>query len=72
MVYIEFRVEFNKDYIFNITVGDGGNHEKMAIAHTDEPGNCPKPSSAKGDYMGGLCPYNFTSDSTEGKLCWDR
>ncbi|KAH1226964.1 hypothetical protein AAZX31_11G260400 [Glycine max] len=37
-----------------ITVGDGGNREKMAITHADEPGQCPEPSTTPDDYMGGL------------------
>ena len=28
-----------------ITVGDGGNREKMAIPHADDSGNCPDPAS---------------------------
>ncbi|KAE9607950.1 hypothetical protein Lal_00003681 [Lupinus albus] len=56
----------------HITVGDGGNREKMAIAHVDEPGNCPEPSTTKGDYMGGFCAFNFTSGPAQGKFCWDR
>ncbi|XP_057836512.1 purple acid phosphatase 15 [Cryptomeria japonica] len=56
----------------HITVGDGGNREKMAVLHADEPGNCPKPSSTPYTFMGGLCAYNFTSGPAAGKFCWDR
>jgi len=55
-----------------ITVGDGGNTEKMAITHADEPGNCPEPSSTPDDFMGGFCAFNFTSGPAAGKFCWDR
>lgn len=55
-----------------ITVGDGGNREKMAITHADEPGNCPEPSTTPDDFMGGFCAFNFTSGPAAGKFCWDR
>ncbi|XP_056171988.1 purple acid phosphatase 15-like isoform X2 [Syzygium oleosum] len=56
----------------HITVGDGGNREKMAITHADEPGNCPDPSTTPDTYMGGFCAFNFTSGPATGKFCWDR
>lgn len=56
----------------HITVGDGGNREKMAIPHADEPGNCPEPSTTPDEYMGGFCAFNFTSGPAAGKFCWDR
>lgn len=56
----------------HIVVGDGGNREKMAIAHADEAGNCPEPSTTPDEYMGGFCAFNFTSGPAEGKFCWDR
>lgn len=55
-----------------IIVGDGGNREKMAITHADEPGNCPEPSSTPDPYMDGFCATNFTSGPAAGKFCWDR
>lgn len=55
-----------------ITVGDGGNREKMAIPHADDSGNCPDPTSTPDSYMGGFCAYNFTSGPAAGKFCWDR
>ncbi|KAI3962740.1 hypothetical protein MKW92_032597 [Papaver armeniacum] len=55
-----------------ITVGDGGNREKMAVKHADEPGNCPDPSTTPDEYMGGFCAFNFTSGPAAGKFCWDR
>ncbi|KAK9733921.1 hypothetical protein RND81_04G101100 [Saponaria officinalis] len=56
----------------HITVGDGGNREKMAIAHADEPGKCPEPSTTPDKYMGGFCAANFTSGPAAGKFCWDK
>ncbi|XP_050239049.1 purple acid phosphatase 15-like isoform X1 [Quercus robur] len=56
----------------HIVVGDGGNREKMAIAHADEAGNCPEPSTTPDKYMGGFCAFNFTSGPAEGKFCWDQ
>nr|AGL44403.1 calcineurin-like phosphoesterase [Manihot esculenta] len=55
-----------------ITVGDGGNREKMAIEHVDEPGNCPEPSTTPDPYMGGFCALNFTTGPAAGKFCWDQ
>lgn len=56
----------------HITVGDGGNREKMAIPHADEPGQCPEPSTTPDKYMGGFCAFNFTSGPAAGRFCWDR
>ncbi|KAI4303904.1 hypothetical protein MLD38_039486 [Melastoma candidum] len=56
----------------HITVGDGGNREKMAIEHADEAGKCPDPSSTSDKFMGGFCAFNFTSGPATGKFCWDR
>ncbi|WCJ38052.1 purple acid phosphatase 15 [Euphorbia peplus] len=55
-----------------ITVGDGGNREKMATEHADEPGNCPEPSTTPDPYMGGFCAENFTTGPAAGKFCWDQ
>ncbi|RDX65612.1 Purple acid phosphatase 15, partial [Mucuna pruriens] len=55
-----------------ITVGDGGNREKMAINFADEPGHCPDPLSTPDPYMGGFCATNFTFGPTVSKFCWDR
>uniref|UniRef100_A0A5B7CA01 Purple acid phosphatase n=1 Tax=Davidia involucrata TaxID=16924 RepID=A0A5B7CA01_DAVIN len=55
-----------------ITVGDGGNREKMAITHADEPGNCPEPSTTPDSYTGSFCTTNFTTGPAAGKFCWDR
>ncbi|XP_021907137.1 purple acid phosphatase 15 isoform X2 [Carica papaya] len=56
----------------HIMIGDGGNREKMAIEHADEPGNCPDPPTRADAYMGGLCATNFTSGPAAGKFCWDQ
>ncbi|XVF21375.1 hypothetical protein REPUB_Repub12eG0085100 [Reevesia pubescens] len=56
----------------HITVGDGGNREKMAIEHADEPGNCPEPSSTYDVSMGSFCATNFTRGPAAGKFCWDQ
>ncbi|KAL8486866.1 hypothetical protein ACS0TY_023527 [Phlomoides rotata] len=55
-----------------LAVGDGGNREKMAINHADDPGNCPEPSSTPDTFMGGFCAFNFTSGPAAGNFCWDR
>ncbi|CAL9065614.1 unnamed protein product [Musa banksii] len=55
-----------------ITVGDGGNREKMAVNHADDPGGCPDPLTTPDEYMGGFCAFNFTSGPAAGKFCWDR
>ncbi|KDP26377.1 hypothetical protein JCGZ_17535 [Jatropha curcas] len=55
-----------------ITIGDGGNREKMAIEHADEPGKCPEPSTTPDAHMGGFCATNFTTGPAAGKFCWDR
>ncbi|KAK7281697.1 hypothetical protein RIF29_09901 [Crotalaria pallida] len=56
----------------HIIVGDGGNREKMAITHAEEPGKCPEPSTTPDNYMGGFCAFNFTSGPAAEKFCWDR
>lgn len=55
-----------------ITVGDGGNREKMAIEYADDPGNCPDPLTTPDQHMGGFCATNFTSGPATGNFCWDR
>ncbi|URD86194.1 Purple acid phosphatase [Musa troglodytarum] len=55
-----------------ITVGDGGNREKMAVNHADDPGGCPDPLTTPDEYMGGFCAFNFTSGPAAGQFCWDR
>ncbi|ERN11937.1 purple acid phosphatase 15 isoform X1 [Amborella trichopoda] len=55
-----------------ITVGDGGNREKMSISHADDKDGCPEPSSTPDPFMGGFCAANFTAGPAAGKFCWDR
>ncbi|XP_057965783.1 purple acid phosphatase 15-like [Malania oleifera] len=55
-----------------ITVGDGGNREKMAVGHADEPGHCPQPWTTPDSHIGGFCATNFTSGPAAGNFCWDR
>jgi len=52
-------------------VGDGGNREKIAINHADDPGHCPDPLQAP-DWTGDVCAFNFTAGPAAGKFCWDR
>ncbi|XXG90579.1 hypothetical protein AAC387_Pa12g2312 [Persea americana] len=54
-----------------ITVGDGGNIEKVDIDHADDPGKCPSPSDNKPEF-GGVCHLNFSSGPAKGKFCWDK
>lgn len=56
----------------HIVVGDGGNREKMAVGHADEPGNCPDPATTPDQHMGGFCALNFTTGPAAGQFCWDR
>lgn len=56
----------------HITIGDGGNREKMAATHSDEPGHCPEPLSTPDKFIGGFCAFNFTTGPATGKFCWDR
>ncbi len=58
-----------------ITVGDGGNHENLAIPHADEPGHCPQPSATVDStflHLSSYCGFNFTSGPASGQFCWDR
>ncbi|KAG2577982.1 hypothetical protein PVAP13_6NG183600 [Panicum virgatum] len=54
-----------------ITIGDGGNIEKIDIDHADDPGKCPSPGDNHPEF-GGVCHLNFTSGPAKGKFCWDR
>jgi len=54
-----------------ITVGDGGNHEKLAVEHADEEGLCPIPTKTPDKnfaYLSGFCGFNFSN----GQFCWDK
>ncbi|KAL9237749.1 hypothetical protein vseg_012262 [Gypsophila vaccaria] len=54
-----------------ITVGDGGNIEKIDVDHADDPGKCPSPSDNVPE-IGPVCHLNYTSGPAKGKFCWDR
>ncbi|KAJ0234783.1 Purple acid phosphatase 23 [Hirschfeldia incana] len=54
-----------------ITIGDGGNIEKVDVDFADDPGKCPSPGDNVPE-IGGSCPLNFTSGPANGKFCWDR
>ncbi|GLT56413.1 hypothetical protein SLA2020_294560 [Shorea laevis] len=54
-----------------ITVGDGGNIEKVDVDHADDPGKCPSPGDNLPE-IGGVCHLNFSSGPAKGKFCWDR
>ncbi|KAM3290180.1 purple acid phosphatase 23 isoform X1 [Capsicum chacoense] len=54
-----------------ITVGDGGNIEKVDVDHADDPGKCPSPGDNIPEF-GGVCHVNFTSGPAKGKFCWNR
>ncbi|KAI3440812.1 Purple acid phosphatase [Psidium guajava] len=54
-----------------ITIGDGGNIEKVDVDFADDPGKCPKPEDNKPEF-GGLCPLNFSSGPAKGKFCWSK
>lgn len=54
-----------------ITVGDGGNIEKVDVDHADDPGKCPSASDNFPEF-GGVCHMNFSFGPAKGKFCWDR
>uniref|UniRef100_A0A0E0QGQ9 Purple acid phosphatase n=1 Tax=Oryza rufipogon TaxID=4529 RepID=A0A0E0QGQ9_ORYRU len=54
-----------------ITIGDGGNIEKIDIDHADDPGKCPGPGDNHPEF-GGVCHLNFTSGPAKGKFCWEK
>lgn len=54
-----------------ITIGDGGNIEKIDVEHADDPGKCPSASDNRPEF-GSVCHMNFTSGPAMGKFCWDR
>ncbi|URD74996.1 Purple acid phosphatase [Musa troglodytarum] len=53
-----------------ITVGDGGNIEKVDVDFADDIGKCPSESDNIPEY-GGVCHLNFTSGPAKGKFCWE-
>lgn len=54
-----------------ITVGDGGNIEKVDVDHADEPGKCPSAGDNTPEF-GGVCHSNFSFGPTKGNFCWNK
>ena len=54
-----------------ITIGDGGNIEKVDVDHADDPGKCPSAGDNVPEF-GGVCHLNFSSGHAKGNFCWDR
>ncbi|KAL3684894.1 hypothetical protein R1sor_002916 [Riccia sorocarpa] len=55
----------------HIVIGDGGNHEKMALTHADQgPEFCPNPQDSFDEF--GNCGFSFEAGPAAGKFCWDR
>ncbi|XP_043705957.1 purple acid phosphatase 23 isoform X2 [Telopea speciosissima] len=54
-----------------ITVGDGGNIEKVDLEHADDPGKCPSSGDNIPEF-GGVCHLNFSSGPAKGNFCWDK
>jgi Iron/zinc purple acid phosphatase-like protein C len=54
-----------------ITIGDGGNIEKVDVEFADDPGKCPKQTDNKPE-IGGVCHMNFSAGPAKGKFCWDK
>jgi hypothetical protein len=54
-----------------ITIGDGGNIERIDIDHADAPEKCPSPGDNHPEF-GGVCHLNFTSGPAKGRFCWER
>lgn len=53
-----------------ITVGDGGNIEKVDVDFADEPGKCPSAGDNIPEF-GRLCHLNYSSGPAKGKFCWN-
>ncbi|XP_004301530.1 PREDICTED: purple acid phosphatase 23 isoform X2 [Fragaria vesca subsp. vesca] len=54
-----------------ITVGDGGNIEKVDVDFADDPGKCPSAGDNIPEF-GGVCHLNFSSGPAKGKFCWNE
>lgn len=54
-----------------ITVGDGGNIEKVDVDHADDPGKCPSPGDNIPEF-GGVCHSNFSFGPAKGNFCWNK
>ncbi|KAI5078234.1 hypothetical protein GOP47_0005905 [Adiantum capillus-veneris] len=65
-----YDYELNSCGPIYITVGDGGNIEKVDVVHADDDGQCPTPLDSIPEF-GEICPSNFTTGQAAGKYCWD-
>ncbi|KAL5702558.1 Purple acid phosphatase 23 [Ranunculus cassubicifolius] len=54
-----------------ITVGDGGNIEKVDIDHADDTGKCPSNGDNVPEF-GGICHLNISAGPGRGSFCWDK
>ncbi|KAL8486773.1 hypothetical protein ACS0TY_023458 [Phlomoides rotata] len=54
-----------------ITIGDGGNIEKIEVDHADDPGKCPS-AGANVPEFGNVCHMNFSFGPGKSQFCWDR
>ncbi|KAJ7979684.1 Purple acid phosphatase [Quillaja saponaria] len=54
-----------------ITVGDGGNIEKVDVEHADDTGKCPSDGDNIPEF-GGVCHLNFSSGPAKGNFCWNK
>ncbi|MCO5577886.1 hypothetical protein L7F22_031721 [Adiantum nelumboides] len=65
-----YNYELNPCGPIYITVGDGGNIEKVDVVHADDDGQCPTPLDSIPEF-GEICPFDFTTGPAAGKYCWD-
>ncbi|KAJ0092155.1 hypothetical protein Patl1_25874 [Pistacia atlantica] len=54
-----------------ITVGDGGNIEKVDVDFADDPGKCPSANDNIPEF-GNVCHLNFSSGPAKGNFCWSK
>ncbi|KAF5464921.1 hypothetical protein F2P56_014958 [Juglans regia] len=54
-----------------LTVGDGGNIEKVDVDFADDPGKCPSAADNIPEF-GGTCHLNFSSGPAKGQFCWNK
>lgn len=54
-----------------ITVGDGGNIEKIDVDFADDPGKCPSANDNLPEF-GNICHLNFSSGPAKGNFCWSK
>ena len=79
MLQVHAYERINRVYNYNldpcgpvyITCGDGGNRERLALAHADDKNSCPDPLKTPDksfSHLSGYCGFNFSN----GKFCWDK